>query len=471
MLYIVLLTFWSEWRGAAPRGCCLLTAVSEVSMASLTQTFNAPPSAHQGSSHEETVAPGDIAVGVIIGRTSEYFDFFVYGIASALVIPRVFFPWLPGLEATLWSFALFALAFVARPLGTVISMSIQRRWGMATKLTTALFLLGTCTACIAFLPTYDEIGAKAIVALAIFRIGQGLAQGGSWDGMPSLLAMNVPKDKRGWWAMMGQLGAPLGFLIASALFLYLYTSLSQDNFYSFGWRYPFYVAFALNVVALFARLRLVVGEEYQVSLDKAELIPVRVGELMSYQGHNVFIGAFAALASFALFHLVTVFPLSWIQLFTSQTVADFLKVQVLGGFVCLIAVVISGWAADRFGRRNTLGTMAVLIGIFAIAAPTLLRGGTSGQNVFLLIGFVLLGLSYGQSSGTVTSNFLSKYRYTGAALTTDLAWLIGAAFAPLVALGLSAYFGLGYLSVYLLSGVACTLGALALNKQLEAREA
>jgi MFS family permease len=144
---------------------------------------------------------------------------------------------------------------------------------------------------------------------------------------------------------------------------------------------------------------------------------------------------------------------------------------VLGGFVCLIAVVISGWAADRFGRRNTLGTMAVLIGIFAIAAPTLLRGGTSGQNVFLLIGFVLLGLSYGQSSGTVTSNFLSKYRYTGAALTTDLAWLIGAAFAPLVALGLSAYFGLGYLSVYLLSGVACTLGALALNKQLEAREA
>ena len=437
-------------------------------MASLTQTLHASSSTPSGSSHEETVEPGDIAVGVIIGRTSEYFDFFVYGIASALVIPRVFFPWLPGLEGTLWSFAIFALAFIARPVGTVISMAIQRRWGMAVKLTAALFLLGTCTACIAFLPTYDEIGVKAIIALAIFRIGQGLAQGGSWDGMPSLLAMNVPKEKRGWWAMMGQLGAPLGFLTASGLFLYLYTNMSQDDFYSFGWRYPFYVAFALNVVALFARLRLVMGEEYQASLEAAELIPVRTGELMSYQGHNVFIGAFAALASFALFHLVTVFPLSWAQLFTSQTVVEFLKVQVLGGFLCLLAVVASGWVADHFGRRNTLGTMAVLIGIFAIAAPMLLRAGTTGQNAFLLIGFVLLGLSYGQSSGTVTSNFQSKYRYTGAALTTDLAWLIGAAFAPLIALGLSAYFGLGYLSVYLLSGVACTLGALALNKQLEA---
>ena len=420
---------------------------------------------------DEDVTPGEIAVGVIIGRSSEYFDFFVFGIASVLVFPSLLFPFMSRLDGTLMAFAIFALAFVARPVGTAISMAVQRRWGRGTKLTLALFLLGACTAGMAFLPSYASVGSTAIVALVILRIGQGLALGGTWDGLPSLLAMSAPQERRGWFAMIGQLGAPVGFVLAASLFAYLYGSLSTAEFLDWGWRYPFFVAFAINVVALFARLRLVVGEEYQVSLDKAELIPVRVGELMSYQGHNVFIGAFAALASFALFHLVTVFPLSWIQLFTSQTVADFLKVQVLGGFVCLIAVVISGWAADRFGRRNTLGTMAVLIGIFAIAAPTLLRGGTSGQNVFLLIGFVLLGLSYGQSSGTVTSNFLSKYRYTGAALTTDLAWLIGAAFAPLVALGLSAYFGLGYLSVYLLSGVACTLGALALNKQLEAREA
>jgi MFS family permease len=438
-------------------------------MASLTQTFpTTDPSGH--ALHDEAVDPGDIAVGVVIGRTSEYFDFFVYGIASALVFPKVFFPWLPGLEGTLWSFAIFALAFIARPIGTAISMAIQRRWGMATKLTIALFLLGTCTAVIAFLPGYDSLGVHAILLLCIFRFGQGLALGGSWDGLPSLLALNAPQGRRGWYSMMGQLGAPIGLILASGLYAYLYASLSQEDFYSFGWRFPFYVAFAINVVALFARLRLVMDDEYQTMLKRSELQPVSVGELMSAQGHNVVIGAFAALASFALFHLVTVFPLSWAQLFTSQSVGSLLEVQILGGFLCIAAVVISGWAADRFGRRNTLGTMAVLIAIFALAAPWMLRSGESGQNAFLLVGFVLLGLSYGQASGTVTSNFLSKYRYTGAALTTDLAWLIGAAFAPLVALGLSAYFGLGYLSAYLLSGCVCTLGALALNKSLESRE-
>ena len=438
-------------------------------MASLTQTFPTmdPP---RDASHDELVDPGDIAVGVIIGRTSEYFDFFVYGIASALVIPKVFFPWLPGLEATLWSFAIFALAFIARPIGTAISMAIQRRWGMATKLTTALFLLGSCTACIAFLPGYDTLGVHAILLLSIFRFGQGLALGGSWDGLPSLLAMNVPQERRGWYSMLGQLGAPIGLILATSLFAYLYASLSQDDFYNYGWRYPFYVAFAINVVALFARLRLVMDDEYQAMIKRSELQPVSASEIMSNQGYTVVIGAFSALASFALFHLVTVFPLSWAQLFTSQSVGNFFEVQIIGGFLCAIAVVASGLAADRFGRRNTLGAMAVLIAIFALISPWLLRNGQMGQNTFLLVGFVLLGLSYGQSAGTVTSNFLSKYRYTGAALTNDLAWLIGAAFAPLVALGLSAYFGLGYLSVYLLSGCVCTLGALALNKSLGSRE-
>lgn len=429
-------------------------------MTTLSPTIPTSPSEH-------AVDPGDIAVGVVIGRTSEYFDFFVYGIASALVFPKVFFPWLPALEGTLWSFAVFALAFIARPIGTAISMAIQRRWGMATKLTTALFLLGTCTAGIAFLPGHGSLGMSAIVLLSIFRFGQGLALGGSWDGLPSLLALNAPQGRRGWYSMMGQLGAPIGLIMATGLFGYLYVNLSHEYFYGFGWRYPFFVAFAINVVALFARLRLVMDDEYQDMLKRSELQPVRVGELMSNQGRNVWIGAFAALASFALFHLVTVFPLSWGQLFTSLSAGDILEVQIIGGFLCIAAVVISGWAADRFGRRNTLGTMAVLIGVFALVSPWLLSSG-SGLNTFLLIGFVLLGLSYGQSSGTVTANFLSKYRYTGAALTTDLAWLIGAAFAPLVALGLSAYFGLGYLSAYLLSGSFCTLAALYLNKSLEA---
>ena len=132
--------------------------------------------------------------------------------------------------------------------------------------------------------------------------------------------------------------------------------------------------------------------------------------------------------------------------------------------------MISGWLADRVGRRNTLGTMACLIGIFSFLAPWLLDSGPAGSNVFIIVGFILLGLSYGQSSGTVTSNFSKHYRYTGAALTTDMAWLIGAAFAPLVALGVSSKFGLVALGIYLLSGALSTLAALGINRAIESRE-
>ena len=428
-----------------------------------------PESLSKSHEHEE-VTPGEIAVGVIIGRSSEYFDFFVFGIAAVLVFPHVFFPEFSKLNGTLLSFGIFSLAFIARPIGTAISMAIQRRWGRATKLTTALFLLGSCTVGMAFLPSYETLGRTAIALLAMFRFGQGLALGGSWDGLPSLLAMTAPKGRRGWYSMMGQLGAPLGFVLAASLFAYLYGSLSEEKFLTWGWRYPFFVAFAINVVALFARLQLVMGQTYSKLMEERELVPVGVAKLIDEEGGNVALGAFAALASFALFHLVTVFPLSWIVMFSDQPVVEVLSVQIIGACCAAVAIAASGWIADRFGRRNTLGVMAVLIGLFSLAAPMLLSGGTRGNNVFLIVGFILLGLSYGQSSGTVTANFSRAYRYTGAALSTDMAWLIGAAFAPLVALGLSAKFGLIAVSGYLLSGVVCTLAALAINRALESRE-
>ena len=419
---------------------------------------------------DEDVTPGEIAVGVIIGRSSEYFDFFVFGIACVLVFPSLLFPYLSKLDGTLAAFAIFSLAFVARPVGTALSMAVQRVWGRATKLTLALLLLGVCTVGMTFLPSYETAGMKAVWALVVLRIGQGLALGGSWDGLPSLLAMSAPQNKRGWFSMIGQLGAPLGFIIAAALFAYLYSSLTADEFMSYGWRYPFCVAFAINVVALFARLRLVVGQSYTQLLQERELEPISVSSLMANEGRNVMIGAFAALASFALFHLVTVFPLSWISMYSDQSMTEVLVVQIIGALLAGAAIVLSGWLADRVGRRNTLGTMACLIGIFSFLAPWLLGSGSTGNNVFILVGFVLLGLSYGQASGTVTSNFSSRYRYTGAALSTDMAWLIGAAFAPLVALGVSAKFGLVALGIYLLSGALCTLAALGINRAIEARD-
>ena len=413
------------------------------------------------------VAPGDIATGVIIGRTSEYFDYFVYGIASVLVFPAIFFPFESRLDGTLYSFTIFSFAFIARPIGSIVFMDIQRRWGRGTKLTLALLVLGSSTVGIAFLPGYGSLGYMAIVLLAILRVGQGVALGGSWDGLPSLLALSAPSNRRGWYAMVGQLGAPVGFMLASGLYLLLYASLSLDDFLSWGWRYPFFCAFAINVVALFARLRLVVTNEFDHLLTERELEPTTSREVLRSQGYNVILGAFGALASYALFHVVTVFPLSWIMLYSQQSVTAFLAIQILAAMLGVCGVVASGIIADRLGRRKTLGLFATLIAVFSGFAPTLLDGGALGQDVFILIGFGLLGLSYGQAAGTLNASFEPRYRYTGAALTSDVAWLIGAGFAPLVALGLSAYFGLGYVSLYLLSGAAGTLAALWVNRKLE----
>jgi MFS family permease len=433
----------------------------------LARRATSHPSAVSDAANEAAaVAPGDIAVGVVIGRASEYFDFFVYGIASVLVFPAVFFPFADRLQGTLYAFALFALAFVVRPLGTLAGMSLQRHFGRSTKLTVALFLLGSATVGMALLPAYARVGELAIWLLATARVAQGLALGGSWDGLPSLLALNAPENRRGWYAMLGQLGAPLGFVVACGLFALLWGNLSSEDFLSWGWRYPFFAAFAINVVALFARLRLVVTHEYERELEVHELQPCSVRELFRAQGHNVFIGAFAALASYALFHLVTVFPLSWIALYSQQAIGEFLSVELVGALLCAAAMPVSGLVADRIGRRSTLGWLAAAIGAFSIVTPWLLDGGKLGQDAFILLGFVLLGLSYGQAAGSVTSNFLPRFRYTGAALTADLAWLIGAAFAPLVALGLSARFGLVAVSLYLLSGAACTLIALRINRSL-----
>jgi MFS family permease len=382
--------------------------------------------------HSDAIAPGEVAIGVVIGRTAEFFDFFVYGIASVLVFPALFFPGADPLTAMTYSFAVFSLAFVSRPIGSVFFLAVDRRHGRGVKLTIALFLLGGSTAGIAFLPTTVEIGWLAVLLLSLFRITQGFALGGAWDGLAALLAMNAPENRRGWYAMMPQLGAPLGFLLAAALF---------------------------------ARLRLVATNEFERAMDSRDLEAQPVGEVLRHQGYNVVIGAFVPLASFALFHLVTIFALSWATLFSGRSGEDFLLVQLIGGAVCAVAIAVSGLLADRIGRRTLLSIGAVLIAGLSFATPYLLRNGPGTETIFIVVGFALLGISLGQAAGAVASNFSATYRYTGSALTSDISWLVGAGFAPLVALVLAAHFGLFMVGAYLLSGAVCTLVALWVKRK------
>ena len=425
------------------------------------------PTDEHGRDH---VSPADIALGVIIGRTSEYFDFFVFGLGCVLVFPELVFPFVDRLTGTIYAFGIFALAFVTRPIGS--ASRIQNKVVRATKLTAALFLLGGSTAGVAFLPGYATLGIWSIVILAGFRLLQGIALGGAWDGLSSLLALNAPPNRRGWYAMLPQLGAPFGFVLAAGLFAYFEGALSKQDFLSWGWRYPFFVALTINVVALFARLRMVATHEFAELMETRELAPVPVVELIRVHGRTLVLGAFVPLASFALFHLVTIFPVSWINLFTDRSVSEFLLVQGAGAVVGAGAIVTSGLIADQIGRRNTLllsGGMIALFSLSSIVAPLLFGDSLAGQTIYVIIGFGLLGLAYGQAAGAVASSFKPQYRYTGAALTSDFAWLIGAGFAPLVALTLSSSFGLAWVGLYLLSGALCTLAALWIDRRLEAR--
>jgi MFS family permease len=415
--------------------------------------------------HAAEVRPGDIAIGVIIGRTSEFFDFFVYAIASVVVFPQRVFPFVDALTGTLYSFAIFAVAFLARPLGTVIFTKIDEKFGRGMKLLIALFLLGTSTVALAFLPSYESVGLWSVWLLILLRCGQGLSMGGAWDGLPSLLALHAPPNKRGYYAMVPQLGALVGLMIASALFAFIISQLSADDFLDWGWRFPFFCAFAINVVALFARLRIVVTPEYTAAFESRELQPSSIRETLRFGGKNIVIGTFTPLASFALFHMVTVFPLSWVFLFTKDSPARFLVMQAVGAALGVGAIALSGVLADRVGRKTLLGYTAAAIAAFSGFAPQLLAGGELGEAAFMASGYVLLGLAFGQASGAVAANFPMQYRYTGSALTSDMAWLFGAGFAPWVALALSSKFGLGFGGVYLLSGAVATLIALFFNKR------
>ena len=301
----------------------------------------APGHSRTSSPHEEHVTPGDLAVGVVVGRISQSFDVFVFGLGCVLAFPRAFIPFASQLDGMFYAFAIFALGFIARPLGSMFFLVLQRNFGLATKLTIALFMLGMATAGIAFMPGYATLGWWAILALALLRFGQGFSLGGSWNGLASLTALMAPRERRGWYAMLVQLGEPVGFILAAGLFAYIWSSLPADDFYAWGWRYPFFVAFAVNVVALFARLRMVVAPRYAEQMTHRDLEPSPIRETFRLQGVNIVLGAFAPLASYALLYLVTIFGLSWALLFTQMSTTGFLLLQIIGALVAIPCMLLS----------------------------------------------------------------------------------------------------------------------------------
>lgn len=406
--------------------------------------------AKEAHSHQHDAAIEEVFITVIMARVTDFFGFFVYAIASALVFPRIFFPMMEPVPAMLASFAIFSLAFLVRPLASLLGRWLQIRIGRSGKVMAALMLLGCATVAIGLLPGYESIGWLAPALLALLRLLQGVGLGGAWDGLTLQLQSVAAPERQGFYAMLPQLGGPVGFVIAASLYYVLTGFLTEEEFFTFGWRFTFFAVMAVNIVSLFARLRLL-----NVNLGVAPEIVTSApfGEMLARQWRPILLSAFIPLASYALFHLVTVFPLGYAMLFSGDKISTILSIQLIGGTLAILAVIASGVLADRFGRNAVLIAGAVMVLGLSFAITLL----DSNPALFILPGFVILGLTYGQSSSVVPQRFEVAYRYSGTALATNLSWIFGASFAPLVGLLAASMIGLWGAAAYLMSGAVISL--------------
>lgn len=400
--------------------------------------------------------PGQIVATVVMSRVSEYFGFFVFAISCALVFPNVFLPNYDAIVGTLFSFGIFSLAFIARPFAKLLFAPLEARVGRGAKITVAMFLLGGSSIFVAFIPGYADIGVIGVMLLSAARIGQGIGSGGVSEGLPIIMMMNAPENKKSWYAMVPQLGGPVGFFVAASIFYVLTNYLTPEEFIDWGWRFPFMVVLALQVVALFSRLRLIDTPEYKSAVEHLSLRGRPVIDVMKDDWRHVLLGTYLPLASFTLFHMVTVYPLGFVKLYTGLSVPDLLFLQAMGAVLAFTTCILSGFLADRYGRLRFLIVVTFLVGLLSFFIGTL----QDNTSIFVLLGFGLLGLSFGQSGGVLPEQFKHESRFTGIGLSTDFGWLFGAAFAPLIAIGLTVWLGLEYAGYYLLSGAVATLIAL-----------
>ncbi len=406
--------------------------------------------------------PDELIGVVIMSRVSEFFSFFTFAIASALVFPQVFFPNFAPDVGMMISFGVLSLLFLSRPFARLIFRRVDRRLNRSARITVAMFVFGGSTVFIGFIPGYAEIGIVAPILLCLARLAQGLGIGGSWDGVPILMMMEAPEKRRSWYAMIPQLGAPIGFLIAASIFYVLTNFLTPEEFLAWGWRFPFFVGLALQVVALFARLRLIDTPEFEYAAETQSLRGSPVTDVLRHHWKQVLLGAYLPLAAYALLQMVTIYPLGYIQLFGDLSIPDLLLVQLAGGFIAVFTCILSGPLADRFGRRRLLMAVAIAIGLLSFGIVDLF----DRVWIYVLVGFTLLGLSFGQSGGTLPHRFKPEYRFTAVSLTGDIGWLFGAAFAPIVSLGLTIRFGIEFAGYYLLSGAVASLIALFIVQRM-----
>ena len=413
-----------------------------------------------------TNSPARVATASFIGTAIEFYDFYVYATAAALVIGPVFFPQTSGTAQMLSAFLTFGIAFLARPLGSALFGHFGDRVGRKSTLVASLLLMGVCTTLIGVLPGYDSIGAWAPILLCLLRFGQGLGLGGEWGGAALLATENAPKGKRAWFGMFPQLGPSIGFLAANGLFLTLAMTLTDEQFRSWGWRIPFLLSAALVIVGLYVRLKLEESPVFAKAVARHERVKMPVVELFAQYWVPTLLGAAAMVVCYALFYISTVFSLSYGVSTLGYSRETFLALLCFAVVFMALATPLSAWLSDKYGRKPVLLVGGVLaIGSGFLMEPLLTSGSTTGVALFLAIELFLMGVTFAPMGALLPELFPTHVRYTGASAAYNLGGIVGASAAPFFAQKLVAMGGLSWVGGYVSAAAVLSVIAVLCLKE------
>lgn len=405
-------------------------------------------------------SPRRILVASLIGTAIEFFDFYIYATASVLVFPHLFFPASDPGTATLASLATFAVAFVARPIGSAVFGHFGDRVGRKATLVAALVTMGVSTVGIGLVPGYASIGLLAPVLLTVCRFGQGLGLGGEWGGAILLATENAPPGRRAWYGMFPQLGAPIGFFCSGVAFLLISRLTTEAQFLSWAWRLPFLASAVLVGIGLYVRLALTETPVFRKVLETREQVRVPMVEVVTRQPRALVLGTVVGLSIYVDFYLTTVFMLSWGMSTLGYAREEFLLIQLFGTLFFAAGVPWSARLAEH-GRRRLLIAVNVVMVVYALLMAPLFEAGAAGTITAVALGFLCMGLAYGPIGTVLAELFPAPVRYTGSSLAYNLAGIFGASLAPYAAQWLAARYGLRAVGYYLAAAALVSLGGLA----------
>jgi len=411
------------------------------------------------------VGVGRIVLASLIGTAIEFYDFYIYGTAAALVIGQTFFPQSAPQTQALNAFLTFGIAFLARPVGAFLFGHFGDRVGRKATLVATMVVMGLSTTLIGVLPGYATAGALAPWLLCLLRFGQGVGLGGEWGGAALLATENAPHGQRAWFGMFPQLGPPIGFLMANGLFLLLILGLGEQSFVAWAWRVPFLLSAALVAIGLYVRVTVAETPAFRALVETRQRAEVPLVEAIRDHWRPLIQGSLAIVVCYALFYVSTVFALGYGVTTLHIARTDFLAMLCVAALFMAAATPISAALADRFGRRPVLLTAAIVAAAVGQAMPTLFASGTIGVLAFLSLALAAMGLTFAPLGALLPELFPARVRYTGASSAYNLGGILGASLAPTIAQLLLARGGVAWVGYYIVAAAAVSFASLLSVKE------